>query len=998
MATFKARARALDMLGRQQIANVPTAISELFKNAHDAYAHTVDADYFRRDRLFVLRDDGIGMTEDEFTERWLTLGTESKLPGTQLQLPYVPPGETRRQMMGEKGIGRLAIASLGSQVLVLTRARRGNTSHGIVAAFIPWGLFTVPSVDLSDVEIPVRAFPRNVIPGADDVRELLGAAKKSLHKLQRYASPDLVQRMQAELKSFEAVDPRKLDAYFRRRYPSSPTLADGKAGTHFFVSPTDDAIAIDLAEPEGAKTAPPMVKMLIGFTNTLATGASKPLLRTSFRDHRAEDEIVDVAGESEFFSPSDLEEADHAVSGSFDEKGKFSGTVRVFEKTLKYKLDPVEADAPFLCGPFSVNFGYLQGAARESLLYRKDPEAFALLESRLEKIGGLYVYRDGIRVLPYGDTAFDFLKIEERRSKGAAYYFFSYRRMFGAVDLTREQNVALQEKAGREGFRRNKAYQQFESSLIQLLINLAAEFFREGGARADYFQERKEELDKGERLRRDRDKQTREQTAQFSTKLSAVFQRLDRGGAKKDVAGVVAGLESALKAAGEVRDVEAATSAVAAAEAAALIKLGSIRDSIEVARPRGMALAPGVKRDWAAYLDGRQEFERDTLAPARERIEVATASALRAIRGTGRKASRARAALAATAESSRASIGAAKADLLGADDALRERIAQLIEGSIAEVEAEISSALSSGSDLDPKRLSDEEFARERRKLEERLAAAVEPRVSALRAVRDVLADVAGAVGAGKPMPEDVTEALEEELLALREKEEADLQLTQLGMAIDIINHEFSASIRSVRGAIKRLKAWSDRNPALASVYSDLRASFDHLDGYLRLFTPLHRRLYREAVDIHGGDIGQYIGDLFRERLKRHNVELRQTATFERYEFKGYPSTFYPVFVNLVDNAIFWLSDRRTERWIEFDYDGKSMIVRDSGPGIPRRDWDAVFEAGFTRKPGGRGLGLYVSREVLRKAGFVLELASGDAGHGAEFRIHERDAASTGGRA
>ena len=61
-ATFKARARTLDMLGRQQIAGIPTAISELFKNAHDAYAENVEVDYYRREGLFVLRDDGRGMT------------------------------------------------------------------------------------------------------------------------------------------------------------------------------------------------------------------------------------------------------------------------------------------------------------------------------------------------------------------------------------------------------------------------------------------------------------------------------------------------------------------------------------------------------------------------------------------------------------------------------------------------------------------------------------------------------------------------------------------------------------------------------------------------------------------------------------------------------------------------------------------------------------------------------------------------------------------------
>ena len=42
MARFRTRARTVDMLGRQQIAGIPTAISELFKNAHDAYADHVE--------------------------------------------------------------------------------------------------------------------------------------------------------------------------------------------------------------------------------------------------------------------------------------------------------------------------------------------------------------------------------------------------------------------------------------------------------------------------------------------------------------------------------------------------------------------------------------------------------------------------------------------------------------------------------------------------------------------------------------------------------------------------------------------------------------------------------------------------------------------------------------------------------------------------------------------------------------------------------------------
>ncbi len=81
MVQFRARARTVDMLGRQQIAGIPTAISELFKNAHDAYATQVLVDFYRPEQLFVLRDNGFGMAVRDIMEKWLVLGTESKLAG-----------------------------------------------------------------------------------------------------------------------------------------------------------------------------------------------------------------------------------------------------------------------------------------------------------------------------------------------------------------------------------------------------------------------------------------------------------------------------------------------------------------------------------------------------------------------------------------------------------------------------------------------------------------------------------------------------------------------------------------------------------------------------------------------------------------------------------------------------------------------------------------------------------------------------------------------------
>src|SRR3954447_21198451 len=116
MARFRTSARTVDMLGRQQIAGIPTAISELFKNAHDAYADCAEVDYYRSDGLFVLRDDGLGMTEEEFSERWLVLGTESKLGAAGgMEPPPRDPEKDPRPILGEKGIGRLAIGVIGPQ-------------------------------------------------------------------------------------------------------------------------------------------------------------------------------------------------------------------------------------------------------------------------------------------------------------------------------------------------------------------------------------------------------------------------------------------------------------------------------------------------------------------------------------------------------------------------------------------------------------------------------------------------------------------------------------------------------------------------------------------------------------------------------------------------------------------------------------------------------------------------------------------------------------------
>jgi hypothetical protein len=401
------------MLGRQQIAGIPTAISELFKNAHDAYADNVEVDYYRSDGLFVLRDDGLGMTKQDFEERWLTLGTESKLDtGKGLSLPQKDPDKPDRLILGEKGIGRLAIASIGPQALVLTRAKRQDGLHDIVAAFINWGLFELPGLDLDQVAVPLRTFSGDNLPGRDDIREMVEEVRSNVKTLEENGkvSPEDMDKLIKHLNNF-VLDPQEIDGDL-----GEPSLTEDGHGTHFYILPADDLLQLAIDGDKNSDKAPPLVKMLIGFTNTMTPDAPPPEIKASFRYHKTDDFSEDLISDGVFFTPEEFGMADHHFRGVFDEYGQFKGTVTVYgEETSEHVIPRSGAKGKkTLCGPFKINVAYVQGLAGQTKI---PPEEHALILNKTNKLGGLYIYKDGIRILPYGDSDYDFLDIEKRRTK-----------------------------------------------------------------------------------------------------------------------------------------------------------------------------------------------------------------------------------------------------------------------------------------------------------------------------------------------------------------------------------------------------------------------------------------------------------------------------------------------------------------------------------------------------------------------------------------------------
>ena len=89
-----------------------------------------------------------------------------------------------------------------------------------------------------------------------------------------------------------------------------------------------------------------------------------------------------------------------------------------------------------------------------------------------------------------------------------------------------------------------------------------------------------------------------------------------------------------------------------------------------------------------------------------------------------------------------------------------------------------------------------------------------------------------------------------------------------------------------------------------------------------------------------------------------------------------------VVVNLLQNALDAVSDRigaHVALTVEAGPERVTVCVADNGPGIPEAVRAQVFDAFFTTKPQGLGLGLAISRGIVEECGGTLSVSSGSEG-------------------
>ncbi|MYK83736.1 MAG: hypothetical protein F4024_14435, partial [Gammaproteobacteria bacterium] len=126
-AHFSVDAALLRELGERLIGRAHIALAELVKNAYDADAHTCRID-IENDRI-VVTDDGHGISEQEFHNFWLRVGTTHRAAERVSR-------ELKRPMTGSKGIGRLSAQFLADEMELQSNSK--TSPNQMLYAVVDW--------------------------------------------------------------------------------------------------------------------------------------------------------------------------------------------------------------------------------------------------------------------------------------------------------------------------------------------------------------------------------------------------------------------------------------------------------------------------------------------------------------------------------------------------------------------------------------------------------------------------------------------------------------------------------------------------------------------------------------------------------------------------------------------------------------------------------------------------------------------------------------------
>lgn len=436
---FSVDARAMLTWGRESIKDHTTAVLELVKNSYDANATVVEVEiktHISGDAVPHVRvaDNGVGMSAEDVEHHWLRLGYSAKRDDR-----FTARG---RRKTGEKGVGRISADRLGAILELRSRAK----AQSVTGLCVRWNEFEKPGQDLQkvpvydlknlDFKVPQpspwnrRRHEYDPKPEPVPVSRTVSGTELIIRELRQSWNEDDVQELRRLLSLLTPPFERVEDFQIRIDNDVDPTC-------------------------NGVVTSP-----------LLASAAIEARFHLDAKGK--------VTGKIIHRAPSSTKRISKPVNMPFKQ---------LVHQKPRAGVDPKPDELVKQLGPVDARLLFYPQKAETVRGLDLD---LSDLREFLQTNAGIRVYRDSIRVPPFGDQGRpegDWLALGDRKARNPAGpnrpdFRVSPYQLVGGVFIGRDTNPGLIDTSGREGLVNSEAFSVLKSFLIGCLTQLETHYHK----------------------------------------------------------------------------------------------------------------------------------------------------------------------------------------------------------------------------------------------------------------------------------------------------------------------------------------------------------------------------------------------------------------------------------------------------------------------------------------------------------------------------------------